>query len=70
MTEMPEQDALYEGKDEEFMDVDRMTNEGLGGGYVTDDGNAKIGDTTTDSMDDPESISQSINRYHGMFFDM
>lgn len=44
---------------ESFMlDIDRMVNEGLGGGQVTDD-NGYIGDSTTDTMvreshDDPE----------------
>ncbi|MEK4053273.1 hypothetical protein MHB84_06470 [Paenibacillus sp. FSL F4-0087] len=44
---------------ESFMlDIDRMVNEGLGGGQVTED-NGYIGESTTDSMvreshDDPE----------------
>lgn len=44
---------------ESFMlDIDRMVNEGLGGGQVTED-NGHIGESTTDSMvreshDDPE----------------
>ncbi|NMO95732.1 hypothetical protein HII30_08090 [Paenibacillus lemnae] len=33
-----------------MLDIDRMVNEGLGGGYVTEDDNGKIGDTTTDTM--------------------
>lgn len=30
-----EKDSNYEGRDEYFMDIDRMVNEGLGGGRVT-----------------------------------
>ena len=32
-----------------MLDIDRMVNEGMGGGYVTED-NARIGQTTTDTM--------------------
>lgn len=32
-----------------MLDIDRMVNEGLGGGQVTED-NGYIGDSTTDSM--------------------
>ncbi|CAM3640816.1 hypothetical protein COLU111180_00755 [Cohnella lubricantis] len=48
-------DALYEGKERFDMDIDRMVNEGLGGGQVTMD-NGLIGETTTDTMkeDDPK----------------
>ncbi|ARA97635.1 MULTISPECIES: hypothetical protein [Geobacillus] len=28
------QDALYEGRDEYYMDIDRMINEGMAGGNV------------------------------------
>ncbi|NEU31488.1 hypothetical protein GN156_12010 [bacterium LRH843] len=31
-----EKDSNFEGRDEFFMDVDRMINEGLGGGTVND----------------------------------
>lgn len=51
MTEKQVQDSKHEGRDEKFMDIDRMVNEGLGGGNVTMD-NGFIGNTTTDSMDD------------------
>ncbi|PZD95635.1 hypothetical protein DNH61_14030 [Paenibacillus sambharensis] len=44
-------DAKHEGRDDHFMDIDRMTNEGLGAGLVTVH-NARIGDTTTDTMDE------------------
>lgn len=48
-------DSLNEGKDEYDMDIDRMINEGLGGGQVTIH-NGLIEETTTDSMKegDPE----------------
>ncbi|GAA4718277.1 hypothetical protein [Brevibacillus fulvus] len=45
-----EQDSLYEGRDKHFVDIDRMVNEGLGGGQVTDQ-NGLIEETTTDSLD-------------------
>jgi hypothetical protein len=44
-------DAEYEGREEHFMDIDRMVNEGLGAGRVTDD-QALIENTTTDTMDE------------------
>ncbi|MFC4597443.1 hypothetical protein [Cohnella hongkongensis] len=34
-TEKAPEDAIHEGRDEYDMDVDRMVNEGLGGGQVT-----------------------------------
>lgn len=48
------EDAQYEGRDEMFMDIDRMINEGLGGGQVTRD-NGLIEDTATDTMHYHES---------------
>ena len=39
----------YEGRESYDMDVDRMVNEGLGGGYVTEH-NGLVDETTTDSM--------------------
>jgi hypothetical protein len=47
-------DSDYEGRAEAEMDIDRMVNEGLGGGYVSPVKNGKIGETTTDTMDDLE----------------
>lgn len=44
-----------EGRDKYFMDIDRMVNEGLGGGMVTDQ-NGLIDSITTDTMDEPESV--------------
>ncbi|WP_261302672.1 hypothetical protein [Paenibacillus andongensis] len=49
------QDTITEGKDDHFMDIDRMINEGLGGGNVTMH-NGLIESTTTDTMDHPESV--------------
>lgn len=51
-------DTRHEGKDKYDMDVDRMINEGLGGGQVTLH-NGLIEETTTDTMtermtDEPE----------------
>ncbi|MNZ70720.1 hypothetical protein D3C78_890680 [compost metagenome] len=48
-------DLMNEGRDDCFMDIDRMVNEGLGGGNVTLQ-NGLIDDTTTDYME-PEQKS-------------
>lgn len=50
-----DQDQEQQGRDEFFIDIDRMVNEGLGGGNVTLH-NGLIEETTTDTMDEPESI--------------
>lgn len=42
--------ALFDGRDEYDMDVDRMINEGLGGGQVTMH-NGLITESTTDTME-------------------
>jgi hypothetical protein len=42
-------DSLNEGREDNFLDVDRMVNEGLGGGNVTRE-NGLIEATTTDTM--------------------
>ena len=34
------QDSQYEGRDEYYMDIDRMINEGMSGGYVHGHGDA------------------------------
>jgi len=47
-------DGDHEGRAQAEMDIDRMVNEGLGGGYVSPLKNGWIGDTTTDTMDNPE----------------
>lgn len=51
-------DCDHEGRSDYFMDIDRMVNEGLGGGQVTQD-NGLIDESTTDTMNNPESF-QSI----------
>jgi len=51
----PELDEEHQGRDDYFMDIDRMVNEGLGGGNVTSH-NGLIEETTTDTMNDPESV--------------
>ena len=50
----PNDNAADEGRKDYFMDVDRMVNEGLGGGIVTRD-NGLIEDTTVDTMNMDES---------------
>ncbi|KRF39142.1 hypothetical protein [Paenibacillus sp. Soil787] len=49
------QDTVNQGQDDHFMDIDRMINEGLGGGNVTMH-NGLIESSTTDTMDHPESV--------------
>ncbi|OPH53139.1 hypothetical protein BC351_32200 [Paenibacillus ferrarius] len=49
------QDTNHQGKEDYFMDIDRMINEGLGGGNVTMH-NGLIESSTTDTMDHPESV--------------
>jgi hypothetical protein len=44
-----------DSREDYFLDIDRMINEGLGGGQVTRD-NGLIEDTTTDTMEFPESV--------------
>ncbi|MDQ1910640.1 hypothetical protein RAC89_09150 [Paenibacillus sp. GD4] len=48
-------DSAHEGRDSSFMDEDRMVNEGLGGGQVSPQ-NGLIEDTTTNTMDEQESV--------------
>ncbi|MFD1956272.1 hypothetical protein ACFSL6_19340 [Paenibacillus thailandensis] len=45
---LPESD--HEGRDQYYMDIDRMVNEGLGGGTVSVH-NGLIEETTTDTME-------------------
>ncbi|SFA96638.1 hypothetical protein SAMN05216312_102559 [Cohnella sp. OV330] len=52
------QDHIYEGRDNYDMDIDRMINEGLGGGQVTLD-NGLIEETTTDTMREKEGDDPS-----------
>lgn len=48
-------DCDHEGRSDYFMDIDRMVNEGLGGGQVTSH-NGLIEESTTDTMNDQESF--------------
>jgi hypothetical protein len=52
-------DAEQQGRDDYFMDIDRMVNEGLGGGNVTIN-NGLIEESTTDTMDHPESVTDEL----------
>lgn len=47
-------DSNHEGRDNYFMDIDRMINEGLGGGNVTMQ-NGLIEASTTDTIGESES---------------
>lgn len=49
------QNTNNEDRDDCFMDIDRMINEGLGGGNVTMH-NGLIEHSTTDTMEYPESV--------------
>ncbi|WP_042165702.1 hypothetical protein [Paenibacillus gorillae] len=53
-------DGCHEGRNDYFMDIDRMVNEGLGGGQVTMH-NGLIEESTTDTMDlerkNPDSVT-------------
>ena len=51
-------DEDHQNREDHFMDIDRMVNEGLGGGQVTEH-NGLIEETTTNTMDEPESVIQS-----------
>ena len=44
-------DSLHEGRDELFMDEDRMVNEGLARGYVTNKESGYIEESTVDTME-------------------
>jgi len=46
---MDKKDEKFEGRDKNFMDIDRMVNEGLGGGQVTEQ-NGLIEETTTNTI--------------------
>ncbi len=52
-------DGRNEGRDKNFMDIDRMVNEGLGSGQVSSQ-NGLIEETTTDTM---TAESTADNRY-------
>jgi hypothetical protein len=44
-------DSEFESREDYMMDIDRMVNEGLGGGNVTPH-NGLIEETTTDTMEE------------------
>jgi hypothetical protein len=52
-------DTTNESRDDCLMDVDRMINDGLGGGIVTRD-NGLIEKTTTDTMAEEESVKDEM----------
>jgi hypothetical protein len=49
-------DTVNQGRGDHFLDIDRMINEGLGGGRVTAQ-NGLIEETTTDTMDNGNPIA-------------
>ncbi|MGZ0051857.1 hypothetical protein [Brevibacillus gelatini] len=54
------QDSCNEGRDAYDMDIDRMINEGLGGGIVSDQ-NGLIEETTVDTMTGASSAQQALD---------
>lgn len=53
---MSERDSNYEGRDAYDMDVDRMINEGLGGGMVSYQ-NGLVQETSVDTMQGESGLS-------------
>ncbi|MGK5510188.1 hypothetical protein [Brevibacillus formosus] len=53
-------DKCYEGRDCYDMDIDRMVNEGLGGGVVSGQ-NGLIEETTVDTMTGATSAKQALD---------
>lgn len=53
---LPESD--HEGRDEHYMDIDRMVNEGLGGGTVSIH-NGLIEESTTDTMGEEDKPKET-----------
>jgi len=51
-------DSCYEGRDAYDMDIDRMVNEGLGGGQVSDQ-NGLIEETTVHTMKGASNAEQA-----------
>jgi len=56
---MSERDSIYEGRDAYDMDIDRMVNEGLGGGQVTEQ-NGLIEETSVDTLAGATSEEQAL----------
>ncbi|MGG1660961.1 hypothetical protein [Brevibacillus sp. NRS-1366] len=57
---MSNRDAKHEGRDAYDMDIDRMINEGLGGGVVSDQ-NGLIEETSVDTMAGASSAEQALD---------
>lgn len=57
---MSNPDTDNEGRDEYEMDIDRMINEGLGGGLVTDQ-NGLIEETSVDTMTGATAEKQALD---------
>ncbi|TKI58651.1 hypothetical protein E8L90_26440 [Brevibacillus antibioticus] len=57
---MSNRDKCHEGRDCYDMDIDRMVNEGLGGGVVSDQ-NGLIEETTVDTMTGATSAKQALD---------
>ncbi len=53
-----EKDTKYEGRDEYFMDVDRMINEGLGGGIVSETRSGIIEEARELKKEDPPATTE------------
>jgi hypothetical protein len=51
-------DTDWEGRDEYDMDIDRMVNEGLGGGLVTEQ-NGLVEETSVDTMTGATATKQA-----------
>lgn len=57
---MSNRDAKHEGRDAYDMDIDRMINEGLGGGIVSDQ-NGLIEETSVDTMTGASAAKQALD---------
>jgi len=57
---MSNRDAKHEGRDAYDMDIDRMINEGLGGGTVSDQ-NGLIEETSVDTMTGATAAKQALD---------
>ncbi|MFP3390688.1 hypothetical protein [Brevibacillus sp. SIMBA_040] len=57
---MSNRDAKHEGRDAYDMDIDRMINEGLGGGIVSDQ-NGLIEETSVDTMTGATAAKQALD---------
>ncbi len=58
--EAKEKDLLHEGKDEAWLDVDRMINEGLGGGQVGEGGGEIEGSRPLTDEDPPGESEEGV----------